>query len=320
MSRICVLGGSGFIGRHLVESLVKQGHRVLVPSRRRERAKHLILLPTVDVVDADVHDPIELRRLFAGMHAVINLIGIRHGQRGTPYGADYARVHVELAQKVIAACVESKVPRLLHMSALKAATDAPSAYLRSKADGESAVISARGKLHATIFRPSAVFGPEDKLLNTFARLQEKLPVIVLGCAQAQFQPVYVGDVARALRLSIDADESYGRAYDLVGPKRYSLRELVAYAGRMSGHERPIVELGPRMSYWQAAMLEFAPGKLMTRDDYDSMRVASISDSPLPFGLEATPLEAIAPVYLQGVFPRSRYSLFRYYAGRKGREV
>jgi uncharacterized protein YbjT (DUF2867 family) len=320
MARICILGGSGFVGRHVVEKLVELGCFVVVPSRRRERAKHLITLPTVDVVQADIHDQATLTRLAAGCDAVINLVGILHGRRGEPYGPDFARAHVALPKKAIAACLAAGVPRLVHMSALKAAPDAPSEYLRSKADGEGTVVAARGELGTTIFRPSVVFGPEDRFLNLFAELQRFVPVVFLGSPDARFQPVYVGDVASAIVTSLEDPDSAGRAYDLAGPAVYTLRELVEYAGQLAGHPRPIVGLGPRLSYLQAWAMEFAPVKLLTRDNYYSLKVDSVSAEPLPFGLHATPLEAVAPVYLQGFYPRSRYSVFRYYAGRKAREV
>lgn len=320
MARICILGGSGFVGRHVVEKLVERGDFVVVPARRRERAKHLITLPTVDVVQADVHDPATLTRLFARCDAVINLVGILHGRRGVPYGPEFARAHVELPKNAIAACRAAGVPRMLHMSALRAAPDAPSQYLRSKADGEAVVVAARGDLGTTIFRPSVVFGPEDRFLNLFAELQRLLPVVVLGSPNAKFQPVYVGDVAQAIVASLDHPDAEGRAYDLAGPTVYTLRELVEYAGRLAGHPCPVIGLGDRLSYLQAWAMEFLPVKLLSRDNYYSMKVDSVSAEPLPFGLPATPLEAIAPVYLQGVYPRSRYSVFRYYAGRKAREV
>jgi len=320
MARICVLGGPGYIGRHIVAKLVEQGHGVVVPTRRRERARHLIMLPTIDVVQADIRDPATLARLVAGCDAVINLVGILQSRNGSPYGPDFAAAHVELPKKVVAACLEARVPRLVHMSALKAAADAPSQYLRSKADGEAAIVAARAQLATTIFRPSVVFGPEDRFLNLYARLQRFLPVLFLASPEAQFQPVYVGDVTEAFVRCLDSDESHGKAYDLVGPGRYSLRELVAYAGQVSGHPRPIVGLGDRLSYLQAWFMELAPGKLMSRDNYRSMKLANVSEARLPFSIHPTSLEAVAPIYLKGMSPRSRYSEFRYHAGRKTREV
>src|SRR5262245_65128993 len=189
---VLVVGGSGFIGRHLVAALAARGVKVVVPSRRRERAKHLILLPTVEVVETDVFAKGALERLAAGRHAVVNLVGILHG--------DFQRMHVELPQAVVNACRAAGVKRLLHMSALGAARNAPSQYLRSKALGEEAVLAATD-LDATVFRPSVVFGPEDRFLNLFAELSRFLAVIALACPRAQFQPIYVGDVAEVMARS-----------------------------------------------------------------------------------------------------------------------
>jgi uncharacterized protein YbjT (DUF2867 family) len=213
--RVLVLGGSGFIGRHLVAELVRRGKKVTVPSRRRERAKHLILLPTVEVVETDVFKPGVLHELARRHDAVINLVGVLHGP-------DFERPHAELPKAIVEACRTSGVKRLLHMSALGAATDAPSGYQRSKGMGEAIVMEA-ADLDATVFRPSVVYGPEDRFLNLFARLARLLPVLAVPCAEARFQPVYVGDVAHAFAEALDDADAAGRRYDLAGPREYTLK-------------------------------------------------------------------------------------------------
>lgn len=316
MSRICLIGGSGFLGRNVAELLVRQQHFVIIPTRRRERAKRdLIMLPTVDVTDANVFDEATLDRLFARCDVVINFVGVLHSRSGTPYGPEFARAHVELPRKIVAACERQGVARLIHVSALGAAKNAPSEYQRSKADGEEIVLSARERLAVTVFQPSVVFGPDDAFLNVFAKLQRLAPFVPLGMADARFQPVYVEDVARAIVASLDEDASFGRVYPLVGPRVYTLRELVELAGRASGRPRTVIPLGRGLAMAQARVLEWLPGRLMSRDNVRSMQVPNVSDAPFPFGIVPTSLESVAPQYLSGVWPRTRYDRYRHRAGR-----
>ena len=318
---VLVLGGSGFVGRHLVNALVAEGVRVFVPTRRRERAKHLILLPTVEVVDADIFAPGELERLATGRDAVINLVGILHGRRGRrdergphDYGPDFARVHVELPQAVVRACRATGVPRLLHMSALGASPQGPSEYLRSKGIGEQAVLAAED-LAVTAFRPSVIFGPEDRFLNQFATLARFLPVIAVPAPDARFQPVYVGDVARAMLGALEAPETHGKVYELCGPRAYTMRELIELVCAITGLHRVVLGLSPRLSYLQAMFMEHLPGPLLTRDNLRSMSVPSVCGGAFPFGIQPQWLEALAPSWLVPAGPRERLPEFRWRARR-----
>jgi uncharacterized protein YbjT (DUF2867 family) len=270
---VCVLGGSGFVGSHVVQQLAEQGYNIRVLARKRERAKHLLVLPTVDVVEANIFDPGELNRYFEGMDAVVNLVGILHentpGRVDEPSArrGDFQAVHVELPRMVVHACAEQGVRRLLHMSALHASGTAQSAYLRSKGLGEAIVRESGMKhrddgnwylngpkfvhgygLEVTIFRPSVIFGREDSFLNLFAGLVKRLAVLPLANPDAKFQPVFAEDVAHAFVGSLGNPETFGKAYDLCGPKVYTLQELVAFVARTLGLKRHIVRLGDRLSY------------------------------------------------------------------------
>jgi NADH dehydrogenase len=325
---ILVIGGSGFIGSRLVNALSLGNHFVTVPTRRRQRARHLVQLPLVDVVEANVHDDATLSRLVAGRDAVVNLVGILHGQRGTPYGSDFARAHVDLPRRIAAVCAQQGVRRVVHMSALGADVDGPSMYLRSKGAGEAALRAQPG-LDLTIFRPSVVFGPGDAFLNTFARLQRVFPVVPLAGAGTRFAPVYVGDVVTAFVNSLvgaHARETIGQTYELCGPKVYTLAELVRLAGQWArvagGRGRPVIPLPDALGRLQALMLELAPGTpLMSRDNLDSMKVDSVCSGEFPGFVPALgvphpeSLEAIAPHYLDPRSRESQYDALRATAGR-----
>jgi NADH dehydrogenase len=287
-------------------ALVERGAVVTVPTRYRERAKRdLILLPTVDVVEADVHDVAALTALARGQDAVVNLVGVLHGGNGRQ---SFDAAHARLGSAVVDACRQAGVRRLLHMSALNADPGGPSEYQRSKGRAEAAV-KASG-LDWTIFRPSVIFGRNDAFLNMFAKLVRVLPVVALASPNARFQPVWVGDVVDVMARSLDDPATIGRSYDLCGPKVYTLRELVAYVGRLTGRPRPIIGLNDTLSYLQAWTMEWLPVKLMTRDNYYSMKQDSVCGCPFPFGLTPHSIEAIVPEYLGGATPRRRYDRYR----------
>jgi len=318
---LLVVGGTGFVGRHLVAALAARGARVTVPARRRERAKHLILLPTVDVVEVERLDVRALARLAAGCDAVVNLVGILHRPRARPdeqganhYGPAFAHTHVELAQAMVGACREAGVKRLLHMSALGADPKAPSEYLRSKGVGEQAVLAA-DDLEATVFRPSVIFGPEDRFLNLFAQFVAVLPVLALGSPGARFQPVFVGDVVKAMLAALESREAAGERYDLCGPKEYTLRQLIELVCEITRRRRVVIGLPDGLSYLQAWIMELLPVQLLTRDNYRSMQVPSVCDCAFPFGIQPALLEALAPSWLAPAGPRARYPQLRWKARR-----
>ena len=334
---VCVIGGAGFVGHAIVHLLNEQGYAVRVPARHRERSKDLLVLSDVDVVQANIHDPGELTEVLAGVDAVINLAGILHettvGRIDKPGAArgDFYQVHIALPRKILNACAKHGIKRLLHMSALHPDATARSAYSRSKGVGEALVCEA-GVAHSenerwyldgpkfthgqnlalTVFRPSVIFGPEDSFLNQFASLLRRLPLLPLACGDAKLQPVYVEDVARAFVMSLENPATFGQAYDLCGPKVYTLRQLVDYVAQIQNRKSWVFTLNDRFSYFQAWLLEWLPGKLMTRDDYYALKCGSVCgcDFPAVFGFQPTPLEVIAPKYLAPAAQRSPFDDFR----------
>ena len=295
MKNVLVLGGSGFVGRHVCEALNRAGVYVTVATRRLP-ARSVQMLPFVTVVQADVHDPQALEALVPGHDAVVNLIAILHGDR-----ASFDKVHVQLPRQIARACMQAGVRRLLHVSALGADQQGPSLYQRSKAQGEAALQSevVHG-LQLTVLRPGVIFGADDAFINLFASLQAIAPVVPLAGARTRFQPVWVQDVAQAVVHALQHRDTIGQVYELVGPQIFSLKELVQHAGRWAGHPRPVIALPEAMAYLQALVMEMLPGApLMSRDNLASMQVDNIAAGELP-GLDALGVSAAAR--LDSVFP------------------
>lgn len=312
INSVCVLGGTGFVGRHLVQQLVARGYKVRVPTRHRERHRDLLVLPSLNLVEADIHDVQVLREQFAGCDAVINLVGILN-EKGHN-GSGFRRAHVELPHKIIQACASAGVNRLLHMSALNAdAENAPSHYLRTKGEGEDYVHSASG-IGTTSFRPSVIFGPRDSFFNRFALLLKRIPFFFpVACPQSGFAPIYVGDVVHAFIYALDHTLTVGQRYNLCGPNVYTLQELVEYTARVIGVRRKIIGLNERLSYWQARIFEWLPGKPFSLDNYYSLQVDSVCRGeiyPAVFKAQPAAIEAIVPGYLMPQSVRGRYNIYR----------
>jgi len=308
---VLVVGGSGFVGRYIVGRLASSGHRVIVPTRRRDNARHLFLLPTVEVHEASVADADTLTRLAEGADAMINLVGILN-ETGRE---TFATAHVGVTQRCIAACEAAGVRRFVQMSALNADAQGPSRYQRSKGEAEASIVAS--KLDWTIFQPSVIFGREDAFLNLFAGVLRYLPVMALAGADVKFQPVFVGDVAGSFVRALELDATIGQRYPLCGPRIYTLRELVRLVGEIAETPRPIVPLGATLGKLQALVLENLPGKLMSRDNLASMQRDSVCNCPFPgvFGVTPASIEAIAPLYLAPDAAKSRYDGYREKSGR-----
>jgi NADH dehydrogenase len=314
---LLVLGGSGFVGRSLCERLVESsgggGARVVVPTRRAPRGIAIRHLPTVEVVETDLHNDSQLARLVRGADAVVNLVAILHGSV-----TEFDRAHVALPRRLAAACAGAGVRRVVHISALGVGLDAPSRYLRSKTAGEAMLRQAG--LDLTVLRPSVIFGEEDRFLNLFASLQAVFPLVPLAGSSARFQPVWVEDVAEAIVRCLQRDSTIGQTYECAGPRIYTLSELVRLAGRWSGHERPQLPLPAALARLQALAFELLPGEpLISRDNLDSMRTPNVAGGTLPgleaLGIRPTALESVAPQYLGTGHGRARLDRYRAMARR-----
>lgn len=331
IKHVCILGGGGFVGRRVVRELHERGYTVRVLTRHRERAKRdLIVLPTVDVVQCNITDARELERQFEGMDAVINLVGILHERHKSRIDkplarrGDFQEFHVELPRKIVHACAKLGIKRLLHMSALGADATSKSGYLRSKGVGEQ-LVRESGMVHndnenwylngpkfvhgyaleVTIFRPSVIFGLNDGLVHLFSKLLRRFPVIPLGNTESKLQPISVEDVGRAIALSVNAPETFGKTYDLCGPESFTLQQLVEQIGAALGLHRRIIPLSDHWAYLQAAVFEHLPGRLMTRDDFYALKAGStcVNSYPAIFGAP-TPFDALLQNLVEGN-PRSR---------------
>ncbi len=299
--RIFVLGGTGFVGQHLLNRLARAGARSLVATRRPHRHRHLWLVPGCELYEVGDWEIAQLVEGMAGCDVLINLVGILNETAGR----SFEQSHVTLVEKATQAAIQSGVSRYLHMSALNADKDAgPSDYLRTKGRGEAlAHAAADAGLAVTSFRPSVIFGPGDGLFNRFAGLLRMLPgPFPLACPDSRFAPVYVRDVVEAMVRCIDAPHTQGQTYELCGPRVFSLRELLLYTAERIGRRVRVVDLEDRHAQLQARIFQRLPGKPFTMDNYLSLQVDSIcaSNGLEALGIQATDVDAVVPDYLHPV--------------------
>lgn len=312
--RICILGGTGFVGRHLAARLNGLGFRVRILTRNREKHRPLLVLPRTEVVETDVYDVQALKTQFQDCRTVINLVGILN-ERGHS-GNGFRKAHVELTRKVLDACKQCHVQQLLHMSALHAdSARSPSIYLRTKGEAEDYLHTFHGNVHLTSFRPSVIFGPGDSFFNRFARLLKLTPYFFpLACAKSRFAPVYVGDIVHQFVRAIGNADMYQKRINLCGPKSYTLKELVEYTAEVLQLKRQVVALPDAIAVCQAFIMDyFVPGKPFSLDNYHSLQIDSTCNNgtTLPTGIES-----IVPGYLVNKNQRNRYNLFRQEARRE----
>lgn len=307
---IVLLGGSGFVGRNLLPALTARGHSCTVLCRDIQRNRELRLWPGVRLQQVNPYDPEALTVALAGADAVINLVGILN-ERGRN-GKGFKRAHVELVEHLLKACRETGVKRLVQLSALNAGTDDANAshYLKSKGEAER-LIRESGVTY-TIVQPSIIFGEDDSFFNRFAGLLKWVPALPLACPDARMQPVWVGDVAEAIAAMLETREAAGQVYPLVGPKAYSLIELVRFTASASGKKRWIIPLPDFLSRLQAMVCDFVPGKPFSSDNFRSLKIDNVSsENALPhFGIDPRPLKGLVKSYLGGSSRQKRFNAIR----------
>lgn len=309
-----MLGGTGFVGTELVSRLVREGHNVRVPTRRLVNGIHLKVLPTAQLVVANIHDARVLGQLFSGVDVVVNLVGIlnEHGK------ASFRAVHKDLATRVIEAMRGQRVRRLLHMSSLAAGAQAPSQYLRSKADAEAQVRVAAATIDATIFRPSVIFGEADTLTNRFANLLRMshgfLPLARPG---ARFAPIHVDDVVEAFVRSLGDRSTIGKSFDLCGPDVLTLEELVRLTARAAHLPCHILRLPDFVAAIQGVVMGMLPGKPFSSDNYRSLTIDSVckQNGCETLGITPSRMEAVIPGYLSDHSLQKRLNRYRRRARR-----
>ena len=297
--RTAVLGGSGFIGRYIVQRLAARGDVIPVGCRRAEEAKFLKPLGDVGQIatlNLTIGDEQILPAFLAGNDALVNCVGILRESGSQTFD----RVHHTGPARLARLAREAGIERFVHISAIGADPRSSSAYARTKAAGEAAVRDAFPTV--TILRPSVVFGAEDQFFNQFAAMATISPVLpLIGGGQTRFQPVYVGDVADAVVKCLDDPTTAGRTYELGGPKVYTFRELIELVLGEIRRKRSLVDLPFGLATIQARLMSILPNPPLTPDQVELLKrdnvVSSGALTLAALGIAPTAVEGVLPSYL-----------------------
>ncbi len=294
-----VFGGSGFIGRYVVQRLAAQDYVVRVATRDPAAARFLQTQGRVGQIvplAASVTDDAAVARAVEGASAVVNLVGILAERRA----GDFDRIQGEAPGRVARAAAAAGAEALVHLSAIGADAASPSGYARSKARGEEEVRA--GFRAATILRPSVVFGPEDGFFNRFAGMAGLLPFMPVVAGATRFQPVYVGDVADAAAAAIARPEARGRTYELGGPRVMTMREVLRLVLDQTRRRRRMVDMPAGLMRVQARVAELLPNPPITRDQLLLLERDNVVGEGMPgledLGIRPTAVEAVVPGYLR----------------------
>jgi len=297
VKKVCIIGGSGFVGRSVMRQALAAGHQVRVACRHPEKARHLLVAGIADLCKVDICDGNGLNDAVAGMDCVINLVGLLF-ERGR-YTFDAAHLHG--TRNVIKACEQAGVSRYIHMSALGSSAQSDSEYGRSKYAAETAVRDC--SLDWTMMRPSVIFGADDGFFNKLELMSRFLPVFPVIAGNTRFQPVWVEDVARAFVQSIDNRATVAQSYDLGGPTAYTFHALVALLLAEKKRARLCLPVPDAVAGIMATVLQFLPVPPLTPDQLAMLQADNIVDADMPFpACFGTPssVETILPSYIHGL--------------------
>ncbi len=278
-NNIILLGGSGFVGKHLAIELAQRGYRVTLPSRRPHRLNELKVLANISIIKANIMDQAELTSICKGHDVIFNLVGILN-ETGKN---SFRKIHIDFVKSIVHASQTNNIKRILHISALGAnQASGGSLYLRTKGEGENLLHTfGQNKLQVTSFQPSVIFGPDDSFINRFSSILKLCQgIFPLACANSRFSPVYIGDAVSAMADKIENAGSFSKRFPLCGPETLTLKQIVELINKAQQSKCKIIALPDSLAKIQAIVLQSLPGKLFTMDNYRSLQTPSTCESDI----------------------------------------